>query len=90
MNTIVGSKATLSFSTFGTEPVLLTSASGDRTEFPLDTPPHIQQPLIQSIVDELNGSGQCPSTGTSAARTSWVMDRMLAGYRAETNQPGGA
>ena len=32
---------------------------------------------IQSIVDALNGAGECPSTGASAARTSWVMDEML-------------
>jgi len=32
-------------------------------------------------VDELLGRGQCPSTGESAARTSWVMDRLLEEYR---------
>lgn len=89
MNVIVGSKATLSFSTFGTEPLVITAGDGSRTEFPLDTPKHIQQPLIQSIVDDLNGAGTCPSTGVSAARTSWVMDQMLAAYRAETGQPAG-
>ncbi|MBN1581892.1 MAG: Gfo/Idh/MocA family oxidoreductase [Anaerolineae bacterium] len=89
MNVIVGSKATLSFSTFGTEPVIMIAGDGSQTEFPLHTPKHIQQPLIQTIVDELNGTGTCPSTGVSAARTSWVMDRMLDAYRAETNQPTG-
>jgi hypothetical protein len=68
----------------------MTAGDRSQTEFPLPTPKHIQQPLIQSIVDELNGTGKCPSTGVSAARTSWVMDRMLAGYRAETNQPAGS
>jgi predicted dehydrogenase len=43
-------------------------------------PPHVHQPLIQTIVDELNGNGSCPSTGESAARTSWVMDQCVAGY----------
>jgi hypothetical protein len=28
------------------------------------------QPLIQTIVDELNGNGKCPSTGESGARTA--------------------
>ena len=32
--------------------------------------------------DDLLGLGESPSTGESGARTSWVMDRMLAGYRA--------
>ena len=72
---------TITFSTFGTEPVRLQTAAGVR-EFAEPTPPHIQQPLIQSIVDELNGTGQCPSTGETAARTNWVMDRMLEHWRA--------
>jgi hypothetical protein len=33
--------------------------------------------MVQSIVDELNGRGRCASTGESAARTAWVMDRIL-------------
>jgi hypothetical protein len=40
----------------------------------------VQQPLIQTIVDELNGQGRCPSTGESAARTNWVMDQLLRTY----------
>jgi len=43
-------------------------------------PPHVQQPLIQTVVDHLNGLGQCPSTGDSAARTTRVMDQILASY----------
>jgi len=40
-------------------------------------PPHVHQPLIQSIVDELLGRGRCESTGESAARTSWVMEQCI-------------
>ncbi len=79
-NELVGSTGKLTFSTFGSEPVILTTADGV-TEFPLDNPVHVQQPLIQTIVNDLNGLGQCPSTGESAARTSWVMDQILADYR---------
>ena len=43
-------------------------------------PPHVHQPLIQSIVDELRGRGRCASTGESGARTSWVMDQCVAEY----------
>ena len=42
-------------------------------------PPHVHQPLIQSIVDELAGSGRCPSTAESGARASWVLDRCRPG-----------
>jgi 1,5-anhydro-D-fructose reductase (1,5-anhydro-D-mannitol-forming) len=47
---------------------------------PIRNPPHVHQPLIQTIVNEMLGNGQCPSTGETGARTSWVMDRCLSGY----------
>jgi hypothetical protein len=43
-------------------------------------PPHVQQPLIQTVVDDLLGRGTCPSTGESARRTSRVMDTVLSAY----------
>ena len=64
--------------TFDSSPLVLTTAAG-RTEIACDNPPHVQQPLIQAIVDSLNGAGRCPSTGDSGARTTWVMDQMLKG-----------
>lgn len=73
---IVGTQGTLTYSTFDARPFVLTTSSGT-TEHAYDYPAHIQQPLIQAIVDELNGIGTSPSTGESAARTSWVIDRML-------------
>ena len=75
---IVGSEGKITYSTFDEQPVIVTTPQG-RSEFALTNPPHIQQPLIQTIVDELNGTGRCPSTGASAARTTWVMDQMLKG-----------
>lgn len=76
---IIGTKGKLTFSSFGTESIRLTTTQGI-TDFPEPTPMHVQQPLIQTIVDELNGIGHCPSTGESAARANWVMDQMLQGY----------
>lgn len=78
---IVGTKGRISYVTFDASPIVLETAAG-RSEFPIDNPPHIQQPLIQLVVDDLNGRATSPSTGESAARTSRVMDRMLAGVRA--------
>ena len=76
---IVGTDGRIALSTFGTEPVRL--YRGDNvTQYPEETPAHIQQPLIQTIVDELNGEGACPSSGESGARTTWVMDRILHNY----------
>lgn len=51
--------------------------------FPLRNPPHVHQPLIQTITDELLGRGQCESTGVSGARATWVMDRCLQRYYAK-------
>ena len=77
---IAGSAGRLSLSTFGDDPIRWDSAAGPR-EFALPNPPHIQQPLIQSIVDELMGLGKCPSTGETAIRTTRVMDAILADWR---------
>jgi predicted dehydrogenase len=43
-------------------------------------PPHVHQPLVQAIVDELRGQGRCESTGESGARASWVLEQCLRGY----------
>ena len=74
MNEIVGDKGIISFSTFGEDICIKTE--GEETHLSINSPTHIQQPLIQTIVNELLGKGACPSTGISAARTNWVMDRM--------------
>jgi predicted dehydrogenase len=76
VNEIVGSAGKIRFSSFGVEPVVLETGEGV-TEFPIDNPPHVQQPLIQTVVDDLLGTGTCPSTGESAARTNWVMEQIV-------------
>jgi predicted dehydrogenase len=77
---LVGSMGRISYSTFGNEPLRLETAAGTET-FDLPYPPHVQQPLIQTIVDELLGRGQCPSTGSTAARTSRVLEEIVFGLR---------
>jgi 1,5-anhydro-D-fructose reductase (1,5-anhydro-D-mannitol-forming) len=79
MNEIVGSRGSLFFSTSEPVPIRLVRA-GVTSEVAAGDPPHVHQPLIQTIVDELNGSGVCPSTGESGARTAAAMDRLLAGF----------
>lgn len=73
---IVGDRGKITFATFGNAPVFLETKSRVKQYTPRN-PQHIQQPLIQTIVDELLGRGKCPSTGYTAARTNWVMDRLL-------------
>jgi 1,5-anhydro-D-fructose reductase (1,5-anhydro-D-mannitol-forming) len=48
---------------------------------PVRNPPHVHQPLIQTIVDEIAGRGRCESTGASGARAAWVMEQII-GQRA--------
>lgn len=81
---IVGSKGRIIYETFGDSPITLSTAH-DETQFSIPNPRHIQQPLIQLVVDALQGKGQCPSTGESAARTTWVMEQMLANYYGENH-----
>lgn len=76
---ISGTVGRIVMTCFGNEAVQLQTDSGVES---LDrpNPPHIQQPLIQTMVNELLGSGRCESTGTSATRTALVMDTVLQGY----------
>jgi predicted dehydrogenase len=85
---ICGERGKLSFSSFGTEPLLLVSES-DVRPIVVDHPQHVQQPLIQTIVDELNGIGRCPSSGESAAQTNWVIDQILRPKTAPVAAAGG-
>jgi predicted dehydrogenase len=74
--TFIGSGGKVTLSTFGNEPVQLETPSG-MDVFDLPNPLHVQQPLIQQVVNELLGIGSCVSTGESALRTNWVMDQLL-------------
>ena len=81
---ISGTEGQLGFSTFDTAPVTLETVKGGSTTFEIDQPEHVHLPLIQSIVDELNGLGSCPSSGKSGARTTWVIDQLLNDYRRQS------
>ncbi|MEZ4775975.1 MAG: Gfo/Idh/MocA family oxidoreductase [Bacteroidia bacterium] len=73
---IVGSKGKITFSYFSSAPVVLENSQGKQF-FPFEMPKHIQQPLIQTVVDDLLGRGKCPSTGQTAVRTNAVMEQMV-------------
>lgn len=77
VTTIVGSKGQLSYASFGSPEVTLELAGKDKEVFSFELPVHIQQPLIQTVVDDLLGKGHCPSTGESAARTNIVMESIV-------------
>ena len=82
--TIIGTEGKLSIPFFGAAEITLEkSGLNSKQQFSFDLPRHIQQPLIQTIVDDLLGIGICPSTGISAARTNWVMEEMTKNYYAK-------
>jgi predicted dehydrogenase len=79
VTTIVGSKGQLSFPFFSDHSVTLEVNGKEKEIMKFDIPVNIQQPLIQTIVDELRGVGKCPSTGVSGARTNKVMEILAKG-----------
>ena len=79
MLVIEGTARRLLTPVLGHAPLVLESATSSES-IPIPDPPHIQQPLIQTIVDELLGRGTSPSNGVTAARTSKVMDAALASF----------
>jgi len=75
--TFTGSAGTIVVPVFADGDVVSIRAGAAAEVFPIRNPPHVHQPLIQTIVDELGGRGRCESTGVSAARTAWVMEGCL-------------
>ena len=76
---LVGTHGRITYATFGDAPVTVETAAGLQA-LTLPFPAHVQQPLIQTIVDELTGAGTCPSTAGNGARATQVMHRLLAAY----------
>jgi predicted dehydrogenase len=80
---IVGEDAELKFSCFSNAPLTIKRKDGRVETQEIPHPPHVQQPLIQTIVDELRrvpGMAGCPSTGVTALRTQEIMDIPLVGF----------
>ena len=76
MTTIIGSKGQISFPFWGDHHVSLEIENKPVEKFEFKVPKYIQETLIQTIVDDLNGKGECPSTGVSGARTNWVLEQI--------------
>jgi predicted dehydrogenase len=76
---IIGEKGTITYSCFDFVPVVLATSAGKQT-FEFAKPKHVQQNMIQLVVDDLLGKGKSPSNGISGARTNWVMDEVVKEY----------
>jgi predicted dehydrogenase len=77
---LIGADGRITYSTFSEVPLRLENADGV-TALEIPNPPYIQQPLVQTIVDELHGHGRCPSRGDTALRTDQVLAALTADYR---------
>ncbi|MBS1155524.1 MAG: oxidoreductase domain protein [Proteobacteria bacterium] len=77
---ITGTHGRIEFEFFADTPLRLITAAGVQ-EMTICNPTHVQQPFIQSIVDELNGVRACPGDTLIAAQVSAAADSILAAYR---------
>lgn len=76
---IIGEKGKITFSCFDFVPVVLSTANGSQT-YEFAKPKHVQQNMIQLVVNHLLGKAIAPSNGVSGARTNWVMNEVVKEY----------
>ena len=73
---IIGDKGMISFSVYTYEPIVLHTEKGVESFSP-QNPEYVQLPIIQSVIEHLQGKSICTCDGLSATPTNWVMDRIL-------------
>lgn len=78
---VAGTRGVLSFATFAPSPIRLVTADGSRS-VEVSDPPHVHGPLVATILDELRGVAECPSTGRTALQTAELSDAILGGWTA--------
>ncbi|PWA06971.1 oxidoreductase [Flavobacterium psychrotolerans] len=73
---IFGSQGKIHFSVFDDKPVALINEHGT-TELYIENPEHIQLYHVENMRNHLLGETTHPSSGLTAAHTSWVMDQII-------------
>jgi predicted dehydrogenase len=73
---IIGSKGRISFSFFSNT-VLHVETETMVENFDIPHPPHVHQPLVELLVEDLRGEGSCPSTGETGMRATMLMDEIV-------------
>lgn len=76
---IIGNKGKLSFSVYDYEPIQLVTSEGTAS-IAVPNPSCVQQPIIKSVIEDLQGFGACTCTSVSATPVNWVMDRILGKF----------
>lgn len=78
---VSGSKGTMEFSVHGKTDVIVKDLSGRVIEaFDLPDPRTVEQPMVQSVVEDLLGIGHCESKAGEVLCTYDVIDRVLDGF----------
>jgi len=73
---ITGKEGSISFPYFTNDDIIL-KLNGEVQRFTHQHPPHIQQPLIETIISDLRYQTGCPSTGVTAATSNWILETIL-------------
>lgn len=73
---VIGEKGSLSFSVFTYQPIEVITSEG-KNSITVPNPPYVQLPLIKSVIEHLQGIGECDCTSASATAVNWVLDRVL-------------
>lgn len=73
---IIGDRGQIYFSVFTYEPITLETEQGMET-ITVPNPPHVQMPLIQRVVEHLQGKAVCDVDSVSATSVNWVLDKIL-------------
>ena len=73
---IIGDHGQISFSVFTYDPIELITEDGQQM-MEIPNPPHVQLPLIQEVVEHLQGIRVCQMDSVSATPVNWVMDKIL-------------
>ena len=73
---IFGAKGKVDFSISADSPITLCTENQTQ-QFHFEKPKHVELPMIEQVVQSLLGDNALKSNMESAARTSWVMDKVM-------------
>lgn len=79
--TVYGTAGSASTAFFSGSEIIVNYGDGDLQTISLPDPPHVHEPLIERIVEHLQGGRQAPSLGYDALRTTQLVDRLYADFR---------
>lgn len=77
---IYGTAGKIAFSVLDVAGDITVETAAGVQHYSYDPPEHVQQPLIQLVVDHLLGGAPAPSTGESALRTDYTLAALRASW----------